>query len=338
MAVLDRHSKEGRELLAPQSKVLSLPATCAFEPLEPAPRKLAVCSTATFERHTAFQIPCDHSCIAAQSPGKADWIHCFQLATASSGPLNASLVAWALSKEPQNRSPDEGVQRSNWGGYQSEPDVFVNEAEDPPLALLQQAANAALDEISPGKGSRGACESAMLWKLLRKCRADIWVATADSGPLFVPTHVAADAWVNINRGNDVNFTHIHEPGLWSGVYFVQASDVGCGGGAKHLSGHLVFRGGRKPCKPTTSHTYMAVAPVPGSLWLFNGSIPHCVFSQAEASTASGGLLAPAGPARISIAINFESEVCTPDALANQNEHEGDLANRHEDEHGMRLGA
>ena len=131
--------------------------------------------------------------------------------------------------------------------------------------------------------------------------------------------MVADAWVNVNRGNDLNFTDIHEPGLWSGVYFVQAS--GYGAGALHLSGHLVFRGGRKPYKPTTSHTYMAVAPIPGTLWLFNGSIPHCVFSQAEAcSTASANLQAPA---RISIAINFESEVCTPDVLADL-----DLASQH----------
>ena len=73
---------------------------------------------------------------------------------------------------------------------------------------------------------------------------------------------------------------------------------------KEISRHLVFRGGFLPADqheeeapsssaeeeeddgsskavagaPPPSHCYLAVPPTPGSLWLFPGSVPHCVIS------------------------------------------------------------
>ena len=45
-------------------------------------------------------------------------------------------------------------------------------------------------------------------------------------------------------------------------------------------------------KPSATHTYMAISPVPGSLLLFPGSIPHCVLGTAR--PAAGLLLKSTG--------------------------------------------
>ena len=45
-----------------------------------------------------------------------------------------------------------------------------------------------------------------------------------------------------------------------------------------------------------THTYHAVEPTPGTLWLFDGAVPHAVFP-----TEAAG-------ARVSVAMNFETHV------------------------------
>lgn len=122
----------------------------------------------------------------------------------------------------------------------------------------------------------------------------------------------ACAWANVNRATDHNLLHVHHPQRWSAVYFVRA------GGADDEpppSGHLVFRGGRQATsgRTTCSHTYLAVPPIPGSLWLFPGAVPHCVFAFGATATAVRGdrptseLL----DARISVAINLDVALPPP---------------------------
>ena len=97
---------------------------------------------------------------------------------------------------------------------------------------------------------------------------------------------------------------MHEPGKWSGVYFVRSGERPAPD-APSTAGHLVFRGGKKPrrgCEDEEeeelegqqeeeegssssssssssehSHTFMAVAPEEGRLYFFPGTVPHCVF-------------------------------------------------------------
>ena len=130
-------------------------------------------------------------------------------------------------------------------------------------------------------------------------------------PLCVKTIVSAGAWVNVNRGADINFLHIHDAGWWSGVYFVRP---GLATAESPHAGHLVFRGGARcpltggdPDAASTgaSHTYLAVPPTPGTLWLFPGGVPHCVFaSSSTICERSASQDCVDNVCRISVAMNF----------------------------------
>jgi hypothetical protein len=123
----DASSREGRELLAPLSKVLALPEFCTFEPLRASPIKIDISSggASFFTSHQAMLLPCDHLCTAArgrQVQGMADTIHKFCIDSHRAGALNAALARWALkrARAAEIRSPDGeveelNVQKSNWG-------------------------------------------------------------------------------------------------------------------------------------------------------------------------------------------------------------------------------
>lgn len=119
----------------------------------------------------------------------------------------------------------------------------------------------------------------------------------------------AVAWCNVNYHEDSNSIHTHDQKRWSAVYFVSEGEPNAPGFPSPLGGQLVFRcgprsdvssaGGASDANQRASHTYFAVHPVPGSLWMFPGSIPHLVL----------GSIVPAGGAkarspRVSIAVNF----------------------------------
>lgn len=114
------------------------------------------------------------------------------------------------------------------------------------------------------------------------------------------TH-AANAWLNVNRGQDINMMHRHCATRWSGTYYVSGGSES----AQKLDGRLLFRTGPKRRaggqQPLASHSFMTVSPVPGTLWLFPGSIPHRVLGMIAATdVTTRGMWAP----RISVAMNF----------------------------------
>lgn len=121
------------------------------------------------------------------------------------------------------------------------------------------------------------------------------------------------AWLNVNRTPHSNFLHTHTFERWSGCYFVQEGEPNAPGFACPTSGHMVFRGGRRrrgheadggPAEGA-SHTYFAVPPTPGTLWLFGGTVPHCVMR----TQLPPGVPEPESP-RISIGVNW-SDAVTP---------------------------
>ena len=264
---------------------------------------------------------------------------------------NAWVSAW-LSEGPQTY--DAGVRHSNVGGYQSHADVFdagqmVADEERLPdsswgCRQLHRVCSAAMHELGP-----------------------LMYPDADSS--LPDPHGAGDpavrhrggephkacAWANVNRGHSFNTMHIHEVGRWSAVYFVAdgeggAADGSAGdcdppggdgeaGGAEsgqpNFERHLIFRGGAQPeagsdaSMEAASHSFMAVPPTPGSLWLFPGSVPHCVLGSADADGGVSlspldrsaefldvGADKPDAAARISVAINYmEAKVPPPVAMA-----------------------
>ena len=117
------------------------------------------------------------------------------------------------------------------------------------------------------------------------------------------------AWLNVNRELHYNKMHFHDPERLSAVYFVSAGAVSS---RCQPAGHLLFRGGRSGLSSQATHSFIAVTPEPGSLWLFPGAVPHCVlpFAAVEA-VARPTCPREDGPPRISIAFNLLADAPLP---------------------------
>ena len=131
----------------------------------------------------------------------------------------------------------------------------------------------------------------------------------------------ACAWLNVNKAADSNLMHVHHPDRFSAVYFVSHGGALLEG-RRRPEGHLCFRGGARSSarRCRGSHTYFAVPPEPGTLWVFPGSMPHCVLPFVARSGDGGSQSAgPCGgkiqdgassaddgfASRVSVAINLE---------------------------------
>ena len=279
---LDRHSRAGRELLAPQSERLKLPRTFSFAPVEEKSEEVCLCAAADqlFSAHTTCMLPCGFAHEAARESGVGacmhDRVHCFILREALAGPLNARLgkLATELENAAMSFGMNDNARLSNWGGFQSTDDLF--KSGDTASIELHRIISAAVDEL--------ANESA-------------------EPPPLADLH-AGFAWINVNRQtDDKNLCHIHCPGRLSAVYFVSSGDFDAQvAAAGDLSSHLILRGGPKSAPSDAMQTYLPIPPTPGTLWLFAGSVPHCVMpSDADA---------PSLP-RVSVAVNLQAAAPPP---------------------------
>ena len=269
---LDLATRAGRELLAPQSEALALPSSCAFAALHAASalqEELPPSAADHFALHAVHLLPCGVMHKAARDnidAGSAFRIHCFKLHASRSTRLNARISQWALQEEGKalELGRDANARLSNWGGFQSVTNAFEEgAAHEPALAELHGIVSAAVEEV---------------------------VGTESEPKPVCPGF----SWVNVNRGADKNLLHIHTAGKLSAVYFVASGDYDPSS-TDHLSGHLIFRGG--PMEPLGAvSTYLAVPPSPGTLWLFDGAVPHCVLP------SNPDIVSPRP--RISVAVNL----------------------------------
>ena len=279
---------EGRlrgALLASRSRELGLPAWCTFERLAPAQTVLPVDASCGFTSHSVFHLPCDFMCKASQrggsKQGKHDTVHRLRVSQPES--LNEALRTLALRMEDRARcdaGSDSGVEITNWGGFQSQPVLFDESSEgSAACADLHAVVSAAMDQLSHH------------WTPL----GHEHYADEEQRPLVGQLHPAY-AWLNVNRGHDFNFLHVHEPTKWSGVYFVARGQVcdtpaACDSSESDDDGHLIFRSGKSTSMSASgddgddvaSHSYLAVPPEPGTLWLFPGSIPHAVLGMTRSA-------------------------------------------------------
>ena len=345
---------------------LCLPSSATFEPLLPKAIDVSskLGGHCTYELPRDHGCPLYDSS-GSGDDDLTDTIHCFALASDGTIPLNVRLCAAALEREEAARAIDDdslpgaGVCQTNSGGFQSQGTLFDTH-EDPcehasleSFRELHARASAAMVEVLDG----GAAVA----------DADFWAPTGWKGEASTTADTATEelqpayAWLNVNRATDMNCMHVHNQSRWSGVYFahgglwesavhdregtgsgaaaqerVQAGshsageDSGAGDASKparpSFSGHLVFRGGRQRGRDA-SHSYLAVPPVAGTLWLFPGRVPRAVLGHADADdpprdergrsdhsvAAKAAALTGRAPeaARISIAINFEAASADP---------------------------
>lgn len=161
--------------------------------------------------------------------------------------LNAALAAYCRT----SRATAPGVQKSNHGGWQSEPTLFVD--PDPAVAPLREAVLRALVDLS-----------ALVFGTPTQS-----IAIEDN----------LTAWININEAGDYNAHHVHLPATWSGVYYVEVGVPPAD--ARPNSGDLELfdpRGqGLDGTGATFSHqSRILVTPEPGLLVIFPGYLEHFV--------------------------------------------------------------
>lgn len=261
-------------LIAADCPPLALPSTCTFAPVHETGHSVNVREHHIFSHHERTKLPCDAGCAAlgGHVPGKHHWIHCLTLQPQVSDSINKSLFAMALEAE---RS-EAGIRKTNVGGFQSAHHLFEPVVADANVEVrrLHMVVSAAITEVSD---------------------MEHLYADAASRPRAGEPH-RAYAWLNCNRASDYNALHVHDRSRWSAVYFVSAGEYGPGG---KPGGQLILRGGG--CGSTT-HSFLAVHPVPGTLWLFPGSVPHTVLGAAH--ELQGIERASRGKARVSVAVNF----------------------------------
>lgn len=319
-------------LLAHDSGVHALSQEVSFEPLLPCGVDLPLSDAAAsvFSSHTAYQLPTE------DGTRGYDAVHRFSILD-SKWAMNEGLKAYALFKERKarrsNDTPDgrrihneglppprerstAGVHISNKGGYQSYPDLFdYQEAfEDFP------ALGSTWEEHAAGRPRKQARVRLNDWGRAEFTDEDVqgrrYCHQLHSVSSIAVNEVqrmeggcrsdgdglhAANAWLNVNRGQDTNMMHTHCATRWSGTYYVTSGSES----AHKLDGRLLFRTGSKlrsgGQQPLASHSFMTVSPVPGTLWLFPGSVPHRVLGiNAASDMMTRGMWAP----RISVAMNF----------------------------------
>jgi len=121
----------------------------------------------------------------------------------------------------------------------------------------------------------------------------------------------------VNRASDLNLMHIHAPDRWSATYYVDGGEEFSDSAGSH-DGNLILRSGGKPrptapgatTAPLASHSFMAIPPVAGTLWIFPGWMPHRVIGM----TSHAAVLEPAPEAAAEAAKAAEVSLGPPPSL------------------------
>ena len=341
---------------------LAVSAHSTLEPLCPLEKQQELRSAAAlklFVRHTSYQLPCDtgrghidnvHCFVldgkiaAPLNVGLTAWA---LQKEARARPWGSAAAA--------GRNRDASAKVSNDGGYQSFHDIFApptaremqignDEAGKSHAHRLHAIASRAVDELmmssAPQPGGH----------LSKGTTGDLHLATA-----WLNVHGETDSnHLHVHEGSRFQLMDDQappEPSLWCAVYYVSegvdavtsmapSRGEAIGGlGAEEVwsrsGGRMIFRAGERANEhagkpsgsnstvPTPSFTFMAVPPVPGCLWLFPGSVPHCVLGKSGKAqddpqvgrrsyyTAPERVYLNDAPPRISIGINFKQAFCEP---------------------------
>lgn len=260
--------------------------------------------------HTTYELPCEHSCMG--EPQLFDVVHRFSLQRRVALSLNERLTKLAgrklqlaiecedrLVHIPPGPGSNAGVVKTNRGGYQSYHDLF-EDGSPKACRELRDLVGVAFSEIVRREFDATGQSSSF---------------TGDEACLNAPPNERHEtyAWLNVNRPSDFNAVHQHDVERWSAVYFVSEGELNAPGFPCPESGHMLFRCGPKPpaaqlhggidaaaSSGACSNSYMAVAPLPGSIWIFPGSVHHAVMP----AVIPSGVQEPE-QSRISIGINFQ---------------------------------
>ena len=311
---------------------LLLPPTSTFEPIVPRPIDVPLTGHGKqeFARHTAYHLPREAApdqedvvhCFALRDAGVInDGI--YNWALRKEAKFEAARAGILLRTGVPSQFKDLGKVVSNRGGYQSHPDLFERQQSNPAQAATRRFAVPGLPpvptDVQDALGLAHCHElhriaSEALEQLGRDRDPDLTQPAAELGEQHRTRFLPATSWLNVNRAADVNMLHIHNKEKLSGTYYVTSGQrtepqrpqpmwlgggaAEAGGGSCGADGCLIFRTGAMPRADggasETTHTFMKVAPRPGELWLFPGSIPHMVMGVSPTTQPSGAAGLPDG--------------------------------------------
>lgn len=246
---------------------------------------------------------------------------------------------------------DSGVRRTNVGGYQSQMDIFDGQQGEDGRGeqvtwgcrQLHRICSEAMEALvgyengaSQGRATQrtGKMHSASAWVNVNRGTAFNTMHRHDVGWWSAVYFVASggsgggnptcDGWEDdkVEKGNGIARHLVLRGGTQPQVQLIdevedhakEATEMGTSMGTR--KGWLGVTDA--PVGPA-SHCYLAVPPLPGTLWFFPGSVPHCVLGTEECVSdpldRSGELDSstdnPDEEARISVAMNFTDAKAPP---------------------------
>jgi uncharacterized protein (TIGR02466 family) len=144
------------------------------------------------------------------------------------------------------RSKDQGVQRSNVGGWHSTDDLLqkLGEPHAPTLA-----------------------------RMFLSCVHEV-LSTILENPQM-PKQLSVEAWAIVNEAGDSNAAHIHPHCPWSGVYYV-ASEQDAGGDIGFTDPRTQALALAHPTTPWHAHNNLRISPKPGTMVVFPSFLYHWV--------------------------------------------------------------
>ena len=272
----------------------TLDASCnaSFAPVAAAelvvPCAVPAAAASVFASHLCLPLPDNPPGV-----GNVSGVHRFTLDAELAASLNGSLHEAAVRR----RHEGQGVGVSNVNGFHTEEELFHPEATQPAegshlwYARLQDVIVEAL-------------------RLAHQCAPEGDVASAataspDAADMLI------SGWLNVSGRGAFNTLHEHGECAVSAVYFVhdgQGEDGDSGGcgerqgaGSDAQGGDLLLRTQLRAF--THEYGFLTVAPLPGTLLLFPGYMPHAVLPRRQFSDDAA--MDGAASLRISVACNVQ---------------------------------
>lgn len=144
------------------------------------------------------------------------------------------------------KEEDEGIRRSNQGGWHSGDTMHLSKHEDTHWLVMRilQVATACIKDF---EGDREYKDIRMV-----------------------------SAWANVNYKGDWNAPHEHLPCTWSGVFYVDAGEPASAGDKKSLEGQVMFFDPMPLGKEWKRPPNIAYTPTTGTMLLFPSFLTHMV--------------------------------------------------------------
>ena len=238
-------------------------------------------------------------------------VHRFTLHSSIAEHINAELREEATSRRTRN----DGIRRSNVGGFHSEEELFTSTTS----GWYGRVHNVLIEALRMLEDGSSGADAPGAEALRQKPAPDgpqspPPAATATTSSYGHVNRMKVSGWMNVSTTLAFNTLHDHGDALWAAVYFVDAGSAAADGDeeetvgpaaatATAYSGALLLKTQLAPW--TSDYAFFTIKPRAGDLWIFPGYVPHAVLPRAlpSAGEVDVGKEAQDESPRISIACN-----------------------------------